>query len=270
MDDPSLDRISDESMIDNQNINEENNKKKFKFSFFLLYCIIIFIIFFLTTLEIFAAFYFTFCGIASLTINLFIYDWLSLFTKRSIFFFLSILSNFSDFGLFFILSIFIIFTIDVFFTLAKLILQFYINIIKDISDDDGNDDEKSSCFEYIELFFFCLLSLLLASGFFILFFFILYKWLFYFSAIYEIAILFNVLSHFYLFLKKYMRKNASSINEDTSNMESMSDLNIMMKTITIEKIIIMKIKSTMILFLVLASMPVRTMMIMMTTIMKIF
>lgn len=131
----------DELSKDNQTDEKTQKKRRVKSIISSIIVLIPLLIFILVFLELFAIFYFVFCGISSIIINLFICDWLSLFTKKSYHIFLSIISCLSDFGLFFILAIFLIFLINVYFALFKKLKNFFFAILHDLKNQMDKDDE---------------------------------------------------------------------------------------------------------------------------------
>lgn len=108
----------------------EEADKQPKLTFRKILIIILVAIFWLTLLEGFVIVYFTFCGFCFLTINIFIYSWLSIFTKEPIQIFLSILVNFSDFGLFFALSLFTFSGIKWYIMFLNGMIDYFITFLK--------------------------------------------------------------------------------------------------------------------------------------------
>lgn len=186
--------LEEDQSISSQDKNKKLNKKKFTcFGFLYVFLVLIVMIY---SVELFFLFYFVFCGMASLTINLFIYDWLSLFTKQSIHIFLYVLSNLSNFGLFFILSTFIVITCKLFDSCKDLILNLFKKLIKNSFEEEEDDDDKQSK-SSLSVSHHNYLCFFLLFGTTVLLYFVLFKWLFYITVIYEVFILMIVLSLLY-------------------------------------------------------------------------
>ena len=163
---------------------------------------------------------------------MFIYNWLSLLTKKSVFVFLSILSNFSDLGLFFILSLSTFSTTSFF----GWLIDFFTNYVlakfkKFLEKKKKNQNDCDHIIDDILPFLFIYFFL---SGFIILFFSVIYKWLFYGSIAYEIGYLLYAISPLYRLNLKYtknfkIRYNLSNdentTNEENANSDHLNDIN---------------------------------------------
>lgn len=172
-------------------------------------------------LEICFLFYFVLCGLISLAINIFIYDWLSLFTKKSIHLALSILASFSNFGLFFIFVLFLFFSTKLYsYCLNYVFKNFVKNTIKAMK---GQIEPKNFLFNQrtkFKAFAYVIYRFIMIIGIIILLFFVIFKWIFYVSAVYEIGML-SFFIFFRFFSGIFNSEDESSIREDSSYCENM-------------------------------------------------
>lgn len=172
-------------------------------------------------LEICFLFYFVLCGLISLAINIFIYDWLSLFTKKSIHLALSILASFSNFGLFFIFVLFLFFSTKLYSYCLNYVFKNFVK--KTIKAMKGQIDPKNLKFNQrtkFKAFAYVIFRFIMIIGFIILLFFVIFKWIFYVSAVYEIGMLsFFILIRFLIGI--LYSEDESSIREDSSCCENM-------------------------------------------------
>lgn len=198
--------------FESQESDGEKTDTQPKFTFGKIFSFLIAGSLLLAFLDTFVFLYFTFCGFFFLTIDLFIYSWLSIFTKEPLQIFLSILANFSDFGLFFALSLLTFSSIKLYSILINNTMDQFIIFLKTVHNTNKRDRNISKKF-------FFLFASIVSHVFFL---FVIYKWIFYAAIVYEAIYLLITLSFVRIIIIK-ITKNEST--EDISSNSESIDFN---------------------------------------------